>query len=136
MTNRGNGSITVIDFATAKIVTTWWIPGGGSPDMGGVSPDGRVLWVSGRYNAVVYAISTVNGHLLAEIPVGVAAPWAVRVAAARPLFAGPHRDHPMSRPGSGPKAPGGVPARGMDAGRAGPALAGLAGRPQPPGPAR
>jgi YVTN family beta-propeller protein len=38
--------------------------------MGGVSPDGRVLWVSGRYNAVVYAISTETGRLLAEIPVG------------------------------------------------------------------
>jgi YVTN family beta-propeller protein len=70
VTNRGNGSITVIDFATAQIVTTWWIPGGGSPDMGGVSPDGKVLWVSGRYNSVVYAISTTNGGLLTEIPVG------------------------------------------------------------------
>jgi YVTN family beta-propeller protein len=71
VTNRGNGSITVISFATKKIVATWWIPGGGSPDMGGVSPDGKVLWVSGRYNNVVYAISTVTGHLLAKIPVGV-----------------------------------------------------------------
>jgi YVTN family beta-propeller protein len=71
VTNRGNGSISVISFATKKIVKTWWIPGGGSPDMGGVSPDGRVLWVSGRYNSVVYAISTVTGHLLAEIPVGL-----------------------------------------------------------------
>ncbi len=70
VTNRGNGSVTVISFATKKVVTTWWIPGGGSPDMGGVSPDGRVLWVSGRYDGVVYAISTANGHLLAEIPVG------------------------------------------------------------------
>jgi DNA-binding beta-propeller fold protein YncE len=70
VTNRGNGSITVIDFATAKIVSTWRIPGGGSPDMGGVSPDGRVLWVSGRYNSVVYAISTANGRLLTEISVG------------------------------------------------------------------
>jgi YVTN family beta-propeller protein len=70
VTNRGNGSISVVSFATRKIATTWWIPGGGSPDMGGVSPDGRVLWVSGRYNGVVYAISTANGHLLAEIPVG------------------------------------------------------------------
>jgi len=70
VTNRGNGSITVISFATKKIVTTWWIPGGGSPDMGGVSPDGRVLWVSGRYDGVVYAISTANGHLLAKITVG------------------------------------------------------------------
>jgi YVTN family beta-propeller protein len=71
VTNRGNGSITVIDFATKRIVKTWGIPGGGSPDMGGVSPDGKVLWVSGRYDAVVYAISTVTGRLLAEIPVGV-----------------------------------------------------------------
>ena len=71
VTNRGNGSITVISFATKKIATTWWIPGGGSPDMGGVSPNGRVLWVSGRYDSVVYAISTVTGHLLAEIPVGL-----------------------------------------------------------------
>jgi YVTN family beta-propeller protein len=70
VTNRGNGSITVISFAAKKVVTTWWIPGGGSPDMGGVSPDGTVLWVSGRYDAVVYAISTVTGHLLAKIPVG------------------------------------------------------------------
>lgn len=70
VTNRGNGSITVISFATRKVVATWWIPGGGSPDMGGVSPDGKVFWVSGRYDAVVYAISTVTGRLLAEIPVG------------------------------------------------------------------
>ena len=70
VTNRGNGSITVIDFATEKIVATWRIPGGGSPDMGGLSPDGKVLWVSGRYDAVVYVISTATGHLLAEIPVG------------------------------------------------------------------
>jgi DNA-binding beta-propeller fold protein YncE len=39
--------------------------------MGGVSADGRVLWVSGRYNAVVYAISTRTGRLIARIPVGL-----------------------------------------------------------------
>jgi YVTN family beta-propeller protein len=70
VTNRGNGSVTVIDFATKKIVTTWRIPGGGSPDMGGLSPDGKVFWLSGRYDSVVYAISTVTGRLLAKIPVG------------------------------------------------------------------
>jgi DNA-binding beta-propeller fold protein YncE len=51
-------------------VHKWRIPGGGSPDMGGVSADGKVLWLSGRYNAVVYAISTTNGKLLAKISVG------------------------------------------------------------------
>ncbi len=70
VSNRTAGSISVISFATRKVVATWQIPGGGSPDMGGVSADGRVLWLSGRYDAVVYAISTVTGRLLAKIPVG------------------------------------------------------------------
>jgi YVTN family beta-propeller protein len=69
-TNRGEGSISVISFRTRKVVAKWWIPGGGSPDMGGVSADGKVLWLSGRYSGVVYAISTRNGRLLARIPVG------------------------------------------------------------------
>ncbi|MBF9067531.1 YncE family protein [Streptacidiphilus fuscans] len=70
VSNRGEGSISVLDFATGKLVHKWWIPGGGSPDMGGVSADGKVLWLSGRYNGVVYAMSTTDGKLLAEIPVG------------------------------------------------------------------
>ena len=70
VTNRGEGSISVISFATREVVHKWRIPGGGSPDMGGVSADGKVLWLSGRYNGVVYAISTRNGRLLARIPVG------------------------------------------------------------------
>jgi YVTN family beta-propeller protein len=69
-TNRGEGSISVISFASRKVITKWWLPGGGSPDMGGVSADGKVLWLSGRYNAEVYAISTRTGKLLARIPVG------------------------------------------------------------------
>ena len=69
-TNRGEGSISVISFRTRKVLHKWWIPGGGSPDMGGVSADGKVLWLSGRYSGVVYAISTRTGRLLAKIPVG------------------------------------------------------------------
>jgi DNA-binding beta-propeller fold protein YncE len=69
-TNRGEGSISVISLRARKVLHKWWIPGGGSPDMGGVSADGKVLWLSGRYNAVVYAISTRSGRLLAKIPVG------------------------------------------------------------------
>jgi YVTN family beta-propeller protein len=68
-TNRAAGTISVIDFATRAVARTWTIPGG-SPDMGGVSADGKVLWLSGRYNGVVYAISTVDGHVIATIPVG------------------------------------------------------------------
>ena len=70
VTNRGSGTITLIDFATRTIAATWTIPGGGSPDMGNVSAGGTILWVSGRYNNVVYAISTIDGHLIAKIPVG------------------------------------------------------------------
>ncbi len=71
ISNRGEGSISLLDVRTDKLVGKWRIPGGGSPDMGGVSADGKVLWLSGRYNGVVYAISTVNGALLAKIPVGL-----------------------------------------------------------------
>ena len=70
ISNRGEGSVSVLDFATNRLVHKWRIPGGGSPDMGGVSPNGKQMWWSGRYNGVVYEMSTVNGHLLAEIPVG------------------------------------------------------------------
>lgn len=61
VSNRGAGSVSVIDFATNKIIAVWRIPGGGSPDMGGVSPDGQTLWLSGRYNAAVYAFNTTTG---------------------------------------------------------------------------
>ncbi len=70
ISNRGEGSITILDLATRKPVKKWEIPHGGSPDMGGVSADGKVLWLSGRYNAEVYAFDTSDGHLLARIKVG------------------------------------------------------------------
>lgn len=70
VSNRREGSISVIDFETGKVVEKWTIPGGGSPDMGGVSPDGRTLWLTGRYNAEVYGIDTRSGGLVARIPVG------------------------------------------------------------------
>lgn len=60
---KGNGSVSVLDFATRKIVATWPIPGGGSPDMGNVSADGKTLWLSGRYDNVVYAIDTDTGKV-------------------------------------------------------------------------
>jgi len=65
----GPGSVSVIDFATNKVDVTWPIPNGGSPDMGNVSADGKVLWLSGRYDNVVYAIDTTSGKATV-IPVG------------------------------------------------------------------
>ncbi len=65
----GPGSVSVIDFATRKVVATWPVPGGGSPDMGNVSADGKWLWLSGRYDNVVYAFDTTSGEAKV-IPVG------------------------------------------------------------------
>ena len=70
VSNRGEGSISVLSFLTRRPIRRWRLPGGGSPDMGGVSADGRVLWLTGRYDAELYAISTRTGHLLRRIPVG------------------------------------------------------------------
>ncbi|SCF78846.1 YncE family protein [Streptomyces sp. Ncost-T10-10d] len=70
ISNRGEGSISVFDFAQRKLAKKWRLPNGGSPDMGGVSADGKVLWLSGRYNSEVYAIDTASGKQLARIPVG------------------------------------------------------------------
>ncbi|WP_225845145.1 YncE family protein [Streptomyces sp. HPF1205] len=70
ISNRGEGSISVLNFATGRLTAKWWIDGGGSPDMGGVSADGKVLWLSGRYDGEVYALSTDDGRTLAKIPVG------------------------------------------------------------------
>ena len=67
VSNRGNGTITVLDPTRLRVVATWKLPSGGSPDMGGVSPDGRSLWLSGRYDAVIYQISTTDGHLIKSI---------------------------------------------------------------------
>lgn len=66
----GHGSVSVISFTTGKVVATWPLAGRTSPDMGGVSADGKVLWLSGRYDGAVYAVSTTDGRLLARIPVG------------------------------------------------------------------
>ncbi|MFO1061288.1 MAG: YncE family protein [Dongiaceae bacterium] len=60
-TPKGKGSVSVIEFATEKVVANWPIPGGGSPDMGNVSADGRRLFLSGRFDDVVYDIDTTTG---------------------------------------------------------------------------
>jgi DNA-binding beta-propeller fold protein YncE len=70
VSNRMEGSVSLISFRTEHVVRKWRLPGGGSPDMGGVSADGRVLWLTGRYNNVIYAISTRTGHLIKAVPVG------------------------------------------------------------------
>ncbi len=65
----GEGSISVVDPVTDSVVGTWTIPGGGSPDMGGVSADGSQLWLSGRFDSEVYVFDTSTGTLTARIKV-------------------------------------------------------------------
>jgi len=67
---RGPGSVSVIDPATRRVVATWTLPGGGSPDMGNVSADGTELWLSGRYDSEVYVFETRTGQLTHRIRVG------------------------------------------------------------------
>jgi YVTN family beta-propeller protein len=65
----GNGGVTVIDFATEKVLARWPVPGGGSPDMGNVSADGQWLWLAARYDDVVYRFDTASGEVK-QIKVG------------------------------------------------------------------
>lgn len=69
LSDRKAAAVQVFDLARGRFTHTWRIPGGGSPDMGGLSADGRTLWLSGRYDGVVYAFDTRTGRLIAKIPV-------------------------------------------------------------------
>ena len=64
-----DGGVAVVDFATEKVVARWPVPGGGSPDMGNVSADGKWLWLSGRFDDVVYRFDTSSGAVT-QIKVG------------------------------------------------------------------
>ena len=89
---KGEGSVSVLDFASRKVVANWTIPGGGSPDMGNLSADGKWLWLSGRYDGVIYAFNTDDG-VRQDDPRRRHAAWADRVAAAGPLFARAYREY-------------------------------------------
>jgi len=66
--------------------------------MGGVSADGKVLWLSGRYNGVVYAILD-DGTAGCWRRSGRERPaWPLRLAAAWPLLARAHGDSSLRRP--------------------------------------
>jgi len=62
--------VSVIDFDTRKVVATWPVLGGGSPDKGNVTADGKELWLGGRYDNEVYVFDTQTGQMTHRIPVG------------------------------------------------------------------
>lgn len=67
---HGPGSVSVIDPKKQKVIAQWPIPGGGSPDMGNITPDGKELWLAGRYDAEVYVFDTATGAVTHKIRVG------------------------------------------------------------------
>jgi YVTN family beta-propeller protein len=69
-TPHGPGSVSVIDTATNTVIHIWPVPHGGSPDMGNLSPDGTQLWLSGRFDAEIYAFDTATGTIVNRIKVG------------------------------------------------------------------
>jgi DNA-binding beta-propeller fold protein YncE len=70
VTNRLEGSVSVLDAYTGAVQTTWKIGEHASPDMGNVTADGTQLWLSGRYDHAVYVLSADDGHLIKQIEVG------------------------------------------------------------------
>ena len=90
ITNRAAGSVSVMRFATLRVVATWHIPNS-SPDMGGVSADGRTLWLSGRYRSEVYAIDTRTGRLRRTHTRRRGPARTLRLAATRALLPRPYR---------------------------------------------
>ena len=95
--NRDGGTVTVLDASTLRTLHTWRLPGGGSPDMGGVSADGRTLWLSGRYNSVVYVLDTSDRQAAEADPRRQRTARTVRVAPAGALQPRPHRQHALTR---------------------------------------
>jgi len=70
ITNREEGSVSVLRFTDNKLIAKWMIPGGGSPDMGNISADGKYFWVSGRYDKEVYVFDIEKGAFIKRIKVG------------------------------------------------------------------
>jgi YVTN family beta-propeller protein len=75
---KGPGGVTVIDFATRSVIAQWPVPGGGSPDMGNVSADGKQLWLSGRFDSEVYMFDTSSGAVT-RIPVHQGGPHGLTI---------------------------------------------------------
>ena len=71
ITNREEGTVSVMSFEGNKLIAKWKIPGGGSPDMGNISADGKYFWVSGRYDNEVYVFDIAQGKFLRRIKVGL-----------------------------------------------------------------
>lgn len=68
VTNSGERTVSLISFAGRRQIGRWRLPT--APDLGGVSPTGRVFWVSARTADAVYAVSTRTGRVVRKVRVG------------------------------------------------------------------
>jgi DNA-binding beta-propeller fold protein YncE len=67
---RGAACVQVFSLRRQEMVDVWKAPPGGTPDMGGLSADGKTLWLSSRYTGHVFGWNTRTGKLVADIYVG------------------------------------------------------------------
>jgi len=70
VTNRGAGSVAVLDLASRTVRATYQLPSGASPDMGNLSGDGKTLWLSSRYGSDIYGLDITTGQTTATVRVG------------------------------------------------------------------
>ena len=96
VSNRDEGSISVVDAATLKVRTLWRLPGGGSPDMGGVTADGSPAVAVGAQQLGGLCDRHRHREAAEEDPGRVAAARPVRVATAGAVLPRPHRQHPLT----------------------------------------
>ncbi|MCO5969312.1 YncE family protein [Actinoallomurus soli] len=70
VTDGAARTVSLISVADHRLVNRWRLPV--APDMGGVSADGRVLWLSARQADTVVAVSTRTGRIIRRLPAGPA----------------------------------------------------------------
>ena len=97
VSNRLEGSFSVIDFATRSVIAKWYIPGGGSPDMLQLNPEGTQLWASGRYQRKRVRDVDSDGPAAGKDPGGLTRPRPNVLPKRRPTQPRPQRGVSLTR---------------------------------------
>ena len=94
---KKKGSVSVFDPKTNTVLATWPVPGGGSPDMGNLNPDGSQLWLVRSLRRRGLRVRHEHRRAAATHSYGPkGTPWSAVVAPARSLLARPHRQHALA----------------------------------------
>jgi YVTN family beta-propeller protein len=70
VSNRVDGSISILDTTTLQVVDRIDIPGGGGPDCMDFSADGKQLWVTLRWKRQVAVVDLATKQVVQRIDVG------------------------------------------------------------------